>query len=270
MIDWFTVVAQLVNFLILIGLLRYFLFDRIVEAIDRREAALREQRNQARQQREQAEQELELARRKNRELDRQREQLLAEIRSEVDEFRKQQMLVARQEAAAISARWVQSIREQEQSFLDGLRLRAAEAICGIANRALADLADTSLESRMVDRFLQSLKTLSDPERMELAKTLKAGGHGVVIQSAHPLSAPLKLALAQELETILGTKVDVHYEQRNDLQCGIALQANSHKLAWNLKDYLAELEQQIRKMIDEATGSATGPPPETQQEIEETR
>ena len=37
LIDWFTVVAQIVNFLVLVALLKHFLYGRLVEAIDARE-----------------------------------------------------------------------------------------------------------------------------------------------------------------------------------------------------------------------------------------
>ena len=37
LIDWFTVVAQIVNFLVLVALMKYFLYERIVRTIDERE-----------------------------------------------------------------------------------------------------------------------------------------------------------------------------------------------------------------------------------------
>ena len=37
LIDWFTVVAQIVNFLILVALLKHFLYGPLVRAIDARE-----------------------------------------------------------------------------------------------------------------------------------------------------------------------------------------------------------------------------------------
>jgi F-type H+-transporting ATPase subunit b len=37
LIDWFTVVAQIINFLILVALLKHFLYGRIIKAMDQRE-----------------------------------------------------------------------------------------------------------------------------------------------------------------------------------------------------------------------------------------
>jgi F-type H+-transporting ATPase subunit b len=36
-IDWFTLVAQIANFLILVALLKHFLYNRIIKAMDERE-----------------------------------------------------------------------------------------------------------------------------------------------------------------------------------------------------------------------------------------
>ena len=37
-IDWFTLLAQIVNFLLLVWLLKHFLYGRVVRAMDEREA----------------------------------------------------------------------------------------------------------------------------------------------------------------------------------------------------------------------------------------
>ena len=40
LIDWFTVVAQIVNFLVLVALMKHFLYGRLLRAIDEREAGI--------------------------------------------------------------------------------------------------------------------------------------------------------------------------------------------------------------------------------------
>ena len=58
MIDWFTVAAQIVNFLILVALLKYFLYGRIVDAMDRREQSIAQRWNLAEQREAELQQEL--------------------------------------------------------------------------------------------------------------------------------------------------------------------------------------------------------------------
>ena len=47
LIDWFTVVAEIVNFLILLWLLKRFLYKPVLNAMDKREATIASRENEA-------------------------------------------------------------------------------------------------------------------------------------------------------------------------------------------------------------------------------
>ena len=66
MIDWFTVVAQIINFLILVVLLKYFLYGRITAAMEQRQQEIATRWNDAERDREKAAQEADAVRRKSR------------------------------------------------------------------------------------------------------------------------------------------------------------------------------------------------------------
>lgn len=250
MIDWFTVIAQVVNFLILIGLLKYFLYGRIMDAIENREQQIASQHEQAELNLQESQSELELAKEENRRLALQREQSLAGIRTEVDVFRKQQMEKVRDDIEGVQTRWSKSIREEQDAFLHELSKRASESVCVIARRALGDLANVSLERRIVSRFQESLASLGETERSALLDSLSSVNQAAVIQTTHDLPDNLQTSLVACLENELEVKLDVRFETLPDLECGIAMQTNSHKLGWNLRDYLTELEDDLRKMIEE--------------------
>ena len=59
LIDWFTVIAQIVNFLILVALLKHFLWGRLVRVIDDREQRVATQVAEAEKKNKTAEQKLE-------------------------------------------------------------------------------------------------------------------------------------------------------------------------------------------------------------------
>ena len=59
LINWFTVVAQIVNFLILVFLLKYFLYDRVIRAMDQREQRIQQRLQEAEEKKQEAEQEAE-------------------------------------------------------------------------------------------------------------------------------------------------------------------------------------------------------------------
>ena len=88
LINWFTVLAQIVNFLILVVLLKFFLYDRIIKAMDEREAKIRARLNEAKAKAKEAEQEADAFRSRNKELENKREAMLAQAKEEAEAHRK--------------------------------------------------------------------------------------------------------------------------------------------------------------------------------------
>jgi F-type H+-transporting ATPase subunit b len=253
-IDWFTVVAQIVNFLILVGLLWYFLYGRIMAAMNEREQEISDRWDEARRQREEAAQELEEARKKNRQLDEQREQHLARIRDEVEAYHQQLNAKVRAEAEDLQSRWADAIREETDSFLRDLRVRTAEEVCSISRRALSDLAGENLERQMAERFLNEVAALGDGERDNVLESLEEGERVAVVQTTRQLPDDLQRRITDSLRQKFLTDLEVRFEQSDDLICGIALQTDAHRLAWDLRDYLTSLEQELRKTLEEESAA----------------
>ena len=78
LIDWFTVVAQIVNFLVLVALLKHFLFGRLVKAIDERKKKVESCLADAEAKSKEAERQVELAQARTLEQEQKRDQMLAE------------------------------------------------------------------------------------------------------------------------------------------------------------------------------------------------
>ena len=127
LIDWFTVIAQIINFLVLIALLKRFLYDRIIKAMDQREEKIASRLAEAERNRKEAEQEAEAYQKKNRELDEKRQEMLSQAKEEVEVKRKELMKKARDEVDQVQARWREAIQREKDSFLQDLREQRALA-----------------------------------------------------------------------------------------------------------------------------------------------
>lgn len=252
MIDWFTVAAQIVNFLILVALLKYFLYGRIVDAMDRREQSIADRWNSAEQREAELQQELDSVQQKSKALDRQHDQLMDDVRDEVESYRDELTGKARKEAELARTRWAESLREQTDAFLKDLRKRSTEQILSIVRKVLSDLSDAELEERIVQTFIGQLENLSDEERAKIQKSFEVGDHQAVIQTAFEHPDKLEHRLTAKLTAEFGEELEVRYERSDDLICGIALQTNSHKVAWDLGDYLQHLDEEIRQALEEET------------------
>jgi len=248
-IDWLTVIAQVINFLILVVLLRYFLYGRIMAAMDARQREIAARWDEAQQQREEAKKELQAAQEKNYQLEDQREQLLAKVQDEVELHRQQLTTKVRSEVDELRSRWSVAVEEEIESFLRDLRRRASEEVFAIARRVLTDLANANLEQQIVEKFLHKIEHLGDDERQTVITSLSESNR-VVVQSTFDISDDLQQVITNTLHERFPIDIDIQFELSADLLCGIALQTDAHNLAWNLRNYFISLEQELQQTLEE--------------------
>jgi F-type H+-transporting ATPase subunit b len=117
LIDWFTVGAQVVNFLILVWLLKRFLYKPILHAIDEREKriAARNLRTPTREKAE-AEKERDEFQKRNDEFDEQRAELLSKAKGEARAERQRLLEEARLAADALRAKQEDALKREQQSL----------------------------------------------------------------------------------------------------------------------------------------------------------
>ena len=249
-LEWFTVIAQIVNFLVLVWLLKHFLYGRIVRAMDAREAQIAAQIEAANRKRAEADREAEQFRAKNRELNDEREKLLVEARTEAESRRQQLVDEARANVASMQADWLQEMHREKLELLQGVREQLAQQVLDVARQTLKKLANAQLERQMLFAFLEHLRRLDSQERQAMTEAIRVSDWEVELRSAFPLDPDLREPALKELREILGGDFAVRFEVEPDLGCGIELRAHSHRMVWNLESYLDALEQNVFRSLDE--------------------
>lgn len=249
LIDWFTVGAQIVNFLILVGLLKYFLYGRITRAMREREEKIAARLAEAQEREEEAEQEIKRYQQKNVELSQQWDQMVAQARKEAEKEHKRLLHEAREEVEITKARWYEAIEREKEAFLADLRQRAGRHIYNIARQALADLVNVELEERIVQAFGQRLERLDEDMRQALRASLDTD-QGVVITSAFPLPEDAKTRISEILQRYTGGVVKLEYRTSPEVISGIELKFPGHKMGWSLNNYLEALEEDLQGALEE--------------------
>ena len=249
-IDWFTLVAQIINFLVLVGLLKYFLYDRILRVADKREAQIADGFEEAEQTKQAAQEEAETYRKKRRDLESEQEQLMSEAREEAAARRQELLEKARREVEETQSQWYDAVQRQQELFLQDLRSRAGQQICNVARRALADLADLELEQRIVRGFRERIAQLDDDMRDTIAQSMGESGKNVLIRSAFDMPEETRQELVASIQDQWGDGVEGRFETSSNLIAGIELQADGYQIAWSLQDYLTGLEQDMSQVFEE--------------------
>ena len=268
LIDWFTVAAQALNFVILAWLMKRFLYKPILDAIDAREKRIATELAAAGRKKTEAQHERDEFQKKNEDFEKQRAALLEKARADADAERQTLMDAARQAADALTAKRQASIAGEAKALVQALRQRAQTEVFDIARKALTELAGTSLEASACELFIARLKGLEGAPKDALAAALSGTKDDVVVRSAFELSITQRRAIHEAIADTFGVKLDLHYATDPALVAGIELVARGQKFAWTLSDYLASLEQGVGDLLkDRARGAAAstvhaGGPPTT--------
>ena len=258
LIDWFTVGAQALNFLILVGLMRRFLYKPILRAIDAREERIAAELADADAKKAEAGRERDAFQRKNAELDQQRAALLSKATDEAEAERQRLLDEARKAADALTAARMEALSRDARTLNQSITRRAQEEVFAIARKALKDLATTSLEERLGEVFTRRLRELDRESREALGKALGAAPDPAVVRSAFELPQGPRAAIQGALNETFSAEVRVRFETAPELVSGIELTAGGQKVAWSIADYLGSLEKSVGELLSKHAAAAPSP------------
>lgn len=267
LIDWFTVIAQVVNFLILVWLLKHFLYRPILDAIDAREKRIAKELADADAKKAEARKERDEFQHKNEEFEQQRAALMSGVTEEAKTERQRLLDEARQAADALSAKRHEALQNDAHNLNQAISRRTQEEVFAIARKALTDLAATSLEERLADVFTRRLREMDEQTKKGIGQALKTASEPALVRSAFDLPAAQRTAIQQALNQAFSAEIPIRFETAPELIGGIELTTNGQKLAWSIADYLASLEKGVAELMkenDKAQAEARKPSVLTQQ------
>ncbi|MBU2878250.1 F0F1 ATP synthase subunit delta [Aliiglaciecola lipolytica] len=250
-IDWFTVIAQTVNFLILLWLLKRFLYHPIINGLNKREtkiAQILSAANDKNQQAEalQAEYQLKLS-----QIEKQRSEIIRQSNQEAKDERQKLLALAQQEAADILANRLQGIEQDMQSLQQEVVIKSMQEVYATCRKVLRDLADSDVQNLMFDKLLLQLTIMDSKQHAEIDKAVNSNLH-ISIHSTFALSAAQKNTLQQWfIKTYSKDNAEAIkfiYTLNPELICGIEVIFDGWKIPWSAHNYLNLLKESINHQI----------------------
>lgn len=256
-IDWFTFTAQIVNFLILIWLLRHYLYGPLLDAMDRREERISSRLDEAREARADAERAMAGLEAERAELAEAKQRMLAEARAEAARRKRDLLESARGDVDRLERAWRESVRRERSAFLEDLSERASSEILATTRRVLRDLADEDLEDRAIEAFIHRLVGLEGGERRAIVRAIREAEREPVIRTRFPLSEAQRGRIETILSEVVEEPVEARFERDADLGFGIELEGGGHRIGWSLASYLGALEERVDAALVEALRAGVG-------------
>jgi F-type H+-transporting ATPase subunit b len=242
LIDWFTVLAQVINFLVLIALLKHFLYRPVLKAIAAREQRIAHELSAAKNAATAAQAELAQLTQERQTLQQQREAVLAATQKTA--LAEQSRVLAQAHVAA--QRIQEDGRLGAQAEFQQLSSLIVQRTCGevldLTRRVVSDLAQDDLQAHMMTVFLGRLRQLDASQRAPF--DLLEASTPWHVRSALPLSTAQQQALMAGVTAVFSHATTLVFEVAPSLVCGIALLAGGYKLTWNTEDYLTQIRQNL--------------------------
>ena len=256
LIDWFTIAAQALNFLILVWLMKRYLYQPILRAIDSREQLIARELKDADTKSADAQKEREAFEHKNQVFDKHHAALMSKATDEAKAEGQRILEEARKAVDALSAKRAETLIQEAHTLNKTLIGRVQQEVFAIARKALADLAGASLEERMGAVFIGRLGALDAKAKAELAEALETAAEPALVRSAFDLPAAQRAAILKALGELSHAKIQVRFETAPDLISGIDLTANGRKIAWSIADYLTSLTKGVDDLLQKQDQPAT--------------
>lgn len=273
LIDWYTVGAQAINFLILVWLLKRFLYKPVLAAIDAREKRIAAELQQAATAKAEAQKERDDLRQQNESLLGQREELVRRATVDAGTQRQHLLDAARLESQELRSKLMSTVKDERAALNLELVTRTREEVFALARKTLADLAGVTLEDRMLEVFIRYIQQMNDVQKSEVAPPARIrsaatafaaeGLAPALLRSAFELSPAQRVNIAAALEEWPCKGATLRFETSPDLICGLELTVDGRKLSWNVAAYLVCLEERAKTLLAVASESAPIPVPVVQ-------
>jgi F-type H+-transporting ATPase subunit b len=267
LIDWFTVGAQAVNFIILVWLLKRFLYKPVLSAIDAREQRIAQASADADRRTGEVQKARDELQAERKTFDDQRGALFAKAGLEAKAQGERLLSSARQAAESLTSKQNAALLAEAAELSDRLaRLAAAESL-NIARSALKDLADADLEEHIIKVFGHRLREMDPKTREAFGISLKRSDGVPVVASSFDLSQHEKATIQTAVNETFSADIPLRFETSSRGIAGIELTSGGQRLSWTIADYQQALEEKVAALLksraisvsDKPTGSAASLP-----------
>ena len=248
LIDWFTVGAQIINFLILVLLLKKFLYGPIIQVMAAREGKIQAQLTEADTRRRQAAAAESLAQQHLQDLENKRQALAAQVEVEVAQQKNALMESARQEVGQYRQGWLQSLAREKAALAQTIQNSCSLQAFTLARAILRELGDVSVEERCLQVFFAKLAQLSPADERAFRASLPESGQAAVVASPFPLTEPQQAQILAALQAKFGSQVTIQFQTDPGLIAGLEVKTRSQKIAWTAEHSLHNLQEKVMEQL----------------------
>jgi F-type H+-transporting ATPase subunit b len=224
--NFWTFVFELLNFLVLVYVLRRLLYRPLQQAIDRRREANAKAQADAEKARQEATALQQQLKAQLAALDQQRQELIRKAREQAEAERKATMAEAERAAQKRREAVEHQLEQERAEAVQALRAELLQSAVSLAERALQEASSSTLQQQLAGRLVDELQHIPQGERERLRGELVADDD-VVVETAKELNGEIVQRLDGALKTLVGRSVSLSVQTRPELLGGLRLRLGGH-------------------------------------------
>ncbi|MBO6289144.1 MAG: F0F1 ATP synthase subunit delta [Alphaproteobacteria bacterium] len=244
-IDWWTLIAQIINLVILLFLLRKFLYIPVLKAVEARQKLIADELQEAAVAKRKAQELTVKCTERLADIEAQKQNILAKANVDAEKLAQNLMQEARQQYQNAQKQWHNKLIGEQKSFESAVHDLISQYFTRFADNALSQMADTRLNDLIIAKFFDKLNSLTADEIKQIQETLK-NKPSIQILSAQTIDGKNQKLLESTLQKYfdINTNAKFEYTLEPTLIGGIVLRAAEQQISWNLADYMQQFQQQM--------------------------
>jgi F-type H+-transporting ATPase subunit b len=237
-LDWTTFLLEALNFLILVWILKRFLYRPILDVIAQRRARIEQTLADAKKIQDDA---LDLKLKNERQLEewaRNREAAQMQLTEEINAKRDRMMGEVMGEMERERERNTALEARRHEEWLRSTELKALAQAGQFAASVLGRVASPELDAKLFDMLLEDLRKLTPEQTAPLIAAASRDELRMHVASAYPLPSDRRAQLVETLTKLVGKTLPTDFSENPDLLSGVRISVGPWVLHANLHDELA--------------------------------
>ena len=244
--ELYTIIAQIINFTVLILLLNKFLYKPVMMAMEKRRNDVKQKIDDTQKKLDETEKLKEEYLNKLKEVEGENIALRQHVADDVAEFKKIEMQKVQDEVYNKKEKFNDYLKLEQKNLLEKFNNSLLDMFVRYSNHMFNVIANSTLQKEIVNAFLNKVNLL---EKEKVDEINQMGFDDIVILSNDLLNSDEKELIKDVLKEKGFTFQKIDFEVDKKLILGIEMKIGSFVFSWNIKEFTERFVSNIDKVID---------------------
>jgi len=235
--NWSTFFLEIINFFVLVWLIKHFFYKPVCQIIDKRRATIDTEIASAKTMQSDAESMKEQYENRLITWEEEKHQYQIQLNQALEEQKNQQLKLLEKQIAKENQKNASIQEKQLQMLQQKNEIQALEQGVNFAAKLLRKLSSHELEDKLVELFLNNLTNFSAEQKQNLLNIYSEEKPDIIITTAYPLSQTHKENIHSAIQDLFKHTIFCNYTINPEIIAGLRINIGSYVMHANLADEL---------------------------------